>query len=77
MQKVCSKVCSGAYSKPDNGLTKYQWSQVIAHGFAALQDMGEFAVDFCDLQRMGTTRQYSMPCINAGKCFIVKRMNAC
>lgn len=58
MQKVCSKVCSGAYSKSDNGLTKYQWRQVIAHGFAALQDMGEFAVDFCDCQRMGPTRQY-------------------
>ena len=29
--------------------------QVIAHGFAALQDMGDFVVDFCDCQRMGAT----------------------
>lgn len=34
------KVCSGAYSKSDNGLTKYQWRQVITHGFVALQIHG-------------------------------------
>lgn len=50
MQKVCSKVCSGAYSKPDNGLTKYQWRQVIAHVFAALQDMGEVVVGLIQCQ---------------------------
>lgn len=35
-----AKVCSRAYSKPDNGFIKYQLKQIIVHGFVALQGNG-------------------------------------